>query len=254
MDRQKVTVDDATEAVKEHADPVVATSSIADALDVSDPTARKWLKRARDAGRIGQKQLPSGVRVWFPPSAGQSMLGQFADDVPDPEPEEEPEVSTDGGETATKANVREIEEELSDFRTNVLTDLAGLEQRIKDLGPDNDNSDDDTADGGPYADVRSPSRRAALKERDSAKKARNLIALLTAGALGAVLAIDSFGRGLAPLGVDIAQIAAVLAVFFAVAFLATLAAWAVVEGLLRLGAFEWVDRALPFRPEPDGDT
>lgn len=255
MDRQKVTVDDVTEAVKEHAEPVVATSSIADVLDVSDPTARKWLKRARDAGRIGQKQLPSGVRVWFPPSAGQSMLGQFADDVPDPEPEEEPEVSTDGGELATQAGVEQevagVEQEVADLRELFLEQLAEVEREVKNLDPADEGDD---SPEGPYADVDSSARRYWLKERDTWQRGITPLGTAAAGMLIiAVLVAVPRLPAIPGLGVEPFVVAMWLAFALAGgAGLATVTA-GVITLLLRLRVFTKAGRALPFRPDPDAE-
>jgi len=79
---QKTSVNEVAEAVREWDEHVAVASQVADELDVSDPTARKWLKRAHSEGKVGRQELPNGARVWFAPRPPQAMLGEYDDGSP----------------------------------------------------------------------------------------------------------------------------------------------------------------------------
>jgi hypothetical protein len=107
--------DEVVRVVRESDRHVLATTEVADELDVSDPTARKYLKQAHEEGRLGQESLPGGIAVWYI-SQLQSHVGEFSDaepniDRPSLSPDEkvpEPEPSHDGGADITTPRPRAI--------------------------------------------------------------------------------------------------------------------------------------------------
>lgn len=247
---QKTSVDEVAEAVREWDEHVATASQVADELGVSDPTARKWLKRAHSEGKVGRQELPNGARVWFPPGEAQAMLGEYDDGEP-PELDEgndrddEPDLRATGGPP--------VEQEHSPELMSTVEDLEeGMNQLRRDVAELDADADD--APGEPYTDVRSPTRRAVLVERDYARQAATQLGVVTAAALALALVAASLPAVTVP-GVDVPLSVGVVVVagILAIGFGAATVAWGVLSILLRFGAFAWGDRTLPFRPDPDAE-
>jgi hypothetical protein len=106
-------VDEVVRVVRESDRRVLATTQVADELEVSDPTARKYLREARDEGRLAKETLPGDIAVWYLDER-QSHVGEFSDgesDIDRPpsvsdEPVAGPEASHDGGADITSPRPR----------------------------------------------------------------------------------------------------------------------------------------------------
>lgn len=244
------TADEVVRIVRESDRRVLATTEVAEELEVSDPTARKYLKQARDDGRLGQETLPGDIAVWYVDER-QSHVGEFLDG--EAEIERSPGAErgkhkngpkTDGGNPATSD---ELAEAVAGLREDLIARIEDIEEAA--------NRREEGSE--PYAGVASASRRRAIKEQRLTKGVAIISALGLAGGLVPLLGILLFVDGSVTVpvigvgpGVALSYVLALLMVSFVIAILV----YGVLSVLLRIGAFEWADRTLPFRPNPTDET
>lgn len=240
---------DILDAVRNRDGLVIATGTVAEAADMSRPTARKYLEQLEEEGEVVEEELAGRMYVWYTPEVLEYGLGAFTgEDPPDPpddEHEEESELRATGGPP--------VEQEHSPELMSTVEDLEeGMNQLRRDVAELDAAADDDP--GEPYTDVRSPTRRAVLVERDYARQAATQLGVVTAAALALALVAASLPAVTVP-GVDVPLSVGVVVVagILAIGFGAATVAWGVLSILLRLGAFAWGDRTLPFRPDPDAE-
>jgi transposase-like protein len=64
--RVKMTSDEVLTFVREHHDPCVTASEVAEEFGVTSEAANYRLQQLRERGNVGEKQAGSSAKVWYP--------------------------------------------------------------------------------------------------------------------------------------------------------------------------------------------